>query len=190
MKAPGSGRKPVYVIAYGSNIPEGRIKARTPHAELLGTGTLKGYQLAFDKAGLDGSAKANVHRVRDGDQEVWVAVYQMSKAEFRELNRYEVGYEVKTESVELDGGTRVEANLYVAPQGEAPQEMLPYSWYVDHIRRGYEENGAPQHAIDWLDQLETKQDTNAQRDADERANRARPPPVPAKPVGETLSSRD
>ena len=71
-------------IAYGSNMVEEQMAYRCPDAKLIGMGYIQGARLEF-------YLHATVERTRAHDAKVPVAVWEISDADERCLDRYE-GY--------------------------------------------------------------------------------------------------
>lgn len=72
-------------IAYGSNMDEEQMAYRCPDAKLLGTGSLKGWQLLFK--GSQTGAYATIEKA--GGCEVPVLLWKISAADEKRLDRYE-----------------------------------------------------------------------------------------------------
>lgn len=129
-------------FAYGSNLLSSRMQARVPSARARGTAQLAGYALTTDKAGRDGTAKANLAR-RDGGR-VWGIVWQLDPDEWPLLDACERGYARR--AVALSSGS---AETYLSDRlTDDPVLSLEYKAYlVDGAR----EQGLPGA---WIARLE------------------------------------
>ena len=76
-----------FIIAYGSNLAESRMKARCPSAEAVGTSVIHGYRLLF-KQSMTG-AYATIEQ--DANSMVPVVVYKVTAEDEAKLDRFE-GY--------------------------------------------------------------------------------------------------
>ena len=77
-------------FSYGSNLTISRMQGRVPSARPEGAARLSGYRLVCDKAGADGSGKANLRA--DPKSEVWGAIYALDPADWADLDAHEPGY--------------------------------------------------------------------------------------------------
>ena len=75
----------VYIIAYGSNLSEERIKIRCPDARVYGTSVIHGYRMLF-KQSMTG-AYCTIEQ--DANSAVPVVVYRMTLADEARLDRCE-----------------------------------------------------------------------------------------------------
>jgi gamma-glutamylcyclotransferase (GGCT)/AIG2-like uncharacterized protein YtfP len=131
-------------FAYGSNLSSGRMLQRVPSAQVTGPLRLPGYRLTTDKAGRDGSGKANL-RVAPG-AEVWGVVWRIDPAHWPLLDACERGYErirVDPEGAADSAWTYLSTQLTNDPVLEAA--------YKSFILAGAHEHGLPQH---WIERLE------------------------------------
>ena len=78
-------------FAYGSNLSSARMRERVPSARAAGVARLLGYRLTTDKAGRDGTGKANLTPA--AGEEVWGLVWQLDAAHWPALDACEGGYE-------------------------------------------------------------------------------------------------
>lgn len=74
--------------AYGSNLDPARMGERCPHSPLQSTGWLTGWRLTFggEEHGWDGALPT---LVQDPFEQVFVAVYEVSKADESALDQWE-----------------------------------------------------------------------------------------------------
>jgi len=130
-------RRRIY-LAYGSNLHPRRLEARIGSAPLLGTVSLPGWSLRFDKRGGDGSAKANLHAAPIPGETAYAAAYEIGRDQLRVLDEYEGcggGYETFAMTVSLRGRA-VSAFTYLTPSQWLSADLLPFDWYVDLIASG------------------------------------------------------
>ena len=71
MNARGSLPMTFVYFAYGSNMCEGRLKARVPSADLMAVVQLQAHALRWHKRSVDGSAKANALATGRDQDVVW-----------------------------------------------------------------------------------------------------------------------
>lgn len=126
-----------YYIAYGSNMDERQMAARCRDAELIGTGSIKGYELLFK--GSQSGCYATIEP-REGSI-VPVTVWAISKADEKRLDRYEgypVFYYKKNIEVEMDSET-VKGLVYIMHENR--HYGVPYPWYYQQMERDYQKFG-------------------------------------------------
>lgn len=165
-------------FAYGSNMPEKRIKARCSSAEKISTALLRNYALKLNKKSKDDSYKANLSLGNESDV-VYGVIYKILKTEEHELDKFE-GYRSKTGDIyhaddtkyvpiwvkvlKIDDNSSVKVRVYIAPALETEPNPAPYDWYLKHIITGAEENAFPDYYVKKLNDIETKKDLNAERE--------------------------
>jgi gamma-glutamylcyclotransferase (GGCT)/AIG2-like uncharacterized protein YtfP len=74
-------------FAFGSNMLLERLKKRAPSARVLGTASLSGYALRFNKLGKDGSSKANIVPSEDPRAVVYGVLYSLDDNELPRLDK-------------------------------------------------------------------------------------------------------
>lgn len=118
-------------VAYGSNLNMKQMSIRCPTAAVVGSGTLKGYRLAF----------WGVATVFPCDEsEVPIAVWEIDEECERALDRYEGYprlYHKETVKVEVDGVT-LDAMIYIMNRSRL---YPPTPIYYRTIELGYEDFG-------------------------------------------------
>jgi len=158
----------MHYFAYGSNMAAARLQRRIPSAERIGVASLPGHRLVFRVASTkDGSGKCDACPTGNGDLLLGV-LYRMDPAEKPILDRYEgtgVEYRDAWLEVELGGGEKVEALIYLGTNLDP--DLRPYSWYVEHVIRGAEENCLPHDYIATIRAVPTMSDPDPQRAARE-----------------------
>ena len=131
-------------FAYGSNLSSARMQRRVPSAQSLGLARLNGYRLTTDKAGRDGTGKANL-RVA-AESVVWGVVWQLEHHEWPLLDACERGY--ARIDVALAGAAPA-AQTYLSRQlTDDPVLALAYR---DIIVAGAREHALP---LAWIEALE------------------------------------
>mgnify|MGYP000400266959 CR=1 FL=1 len=141
----------VYYFAYGSNMSQERLQERIPEAKPQGKAKLNNYQLVINKAGSDGSGKANLKA--DSGSEVWGVVYELDSSSLPELDTYEPGYDRELVEVKTEAGTSLIAVTY---RSEKTGEDKPYEWYKQHLLAGAYEHSLPAEYVKKLEAIETK----------------------------------
>ncbi len=156
-------------FAYGSNMSVARLRQRVPSACVIGVYYLDGHSLRFHKSGQDDSAKCDVFQI-DGEGRVYGVLYEIDSVDKNQLDRAEglgVGYGEKIVHIQNEKGVSVKAVTYYALQIDSA--LKPYSWYVNHVIIGAREAALPDDYILGIDAVEACDDSDAARDARERA---------------------
>lgn len=132
-------------FAYGSNLKSARLLERVPGATVRGCARLDGYRIACDKAGIDGSGKANLHA--EPGRSVWGALYELAAGDWPRLDAFEPRYErIRVEVVWR--GARLPAQTYRSDRLAA--DATPFDWYRQLLLDGAREHGLPE---DWCAEL-------------------------------------
>ena len=156
-------------FAYGSNMSLARLRQRVPSADPLGTYCLTAHRLLFHKAGWDDSAKCDAFATGDHGDVVMGVVYRMESQHKSRLDAAEglgAGYEEKTVVVTNTLGSRQQAFLYYATHID--EQLMPYSWYLDHVLTGAREARLPAQYVQQIDAVTAREDTDRERDTRER----------------------
>lgn len=128
--------------AYASNMDAAQMLRRAPHSPLQGTGWLMGWRLTFGGEDLSWEgALATV--VEDPDDQVYVALYDVSPADEQALDEWEGGRiglyrKLRVRVQTLDG--EVVAWVYVLDGYEGG---LPTARYLGQLAEAAEAAGAP-----------------------------------------------
>ncbi len=132
--------------AYGSNLDPERMAKRAPHSPLYGSGWLVGWRLTFggEDVSWDG-ALCTV--VEDPDSQVYVALYDLTSADERNLDEWEglpiaLRRKLRARVHTLDGD--VLAWMYVL---DAYEGGLPSAHYLGLLAEAAEAGGAPQDYV-------------------------------------------
>lgn len=128
--------KKIY-LAYGSNLNRNQMRVRCPHATVLGTTILKGFELVF--RGRHEAAVATVEP-KEGST-VPVLLWKTTLSDERALDHYEgYPYLYRKENIEVEfEGEVVTAYIYIM-NGERPIST-PGCYYYATIREGYKDCG-------------------------------------------------
>ncbi len=122
-------------FAYGSNLWHPRMLERCPSATVVATGSVDGFDVAYRKPGVDGTAKLDLVE-RPGGAAHGV-VYRIGQEESPALDAAEPGYE---RVLVVAAGIR--CRTYRWP-GE-PTAEGPAGWYVDLAIAGARSHGLPE----------------------------------------------
>ncbi|MBA2444170.1 MAG: gamma-glutamylcyclotransferase [Nocardioidaceae bacterium] len=129
----------VLYAAYGSNMDPARMVVRCPHSPFRGTGWLSNWRLTFggEEHGWDG-AMATI--VEDASSQVFVSLYDVTREDERELDRWELPLfrKIRLRAHTLDTDERVW--LYVL---DAHEGGLPSASYLGMISEAAYAAGAP-----------------------------------------------
>ena len=124
----------MYYIAYGSNMVSEQMAHRCPKAQLIGTGYIPNAKLEF-------YLHATVVRSEIKTDQVPVAVWKISKADERSLDRYEgfPDYYIKdTWTVEMCGEDKIEGMIYLM---KLIRISPPSHGYYTGIKNAYKQLG-------------------------------------------------
>lgn len=118
-------------IAYGSNMVREQMDYRCPDAKLIGTGYISGARLEF-------YLHATVEKTGDMRNRVPVAVWEISAADEKRLDRYEgyPSYYIKEEwPVRLEDGSEITGMIYLMKLiRKAPPQRHYYEGIADAYR--------------------------------------------------------
>ncbi len=124
-------------FAYGSNLWPEQLCSRCPSATPAGRATLSGWRVAYDKPGMDGTAKMNL-RSSPGSVARGV-VYEVDERERGSLDEAEPGYTPFHEEVALDAGGSLDALTY--RWDPAGTDRPPSDWYLATVLAGARHHG-------------------------------------------------
>jgi gamma-glutamylcyclotransferase (GGCT)/AIG2-like uncharacterized protein YtfP len=147
-------------FAYGSNMLLERIQRRIPSARVLGTATLGGYTLRFNKLSKDGSGKANIVPSADPRAKVYGVLYHLEDEERPRLDKAEGlghGYQVRCLRVKRDGAEE-EVLAYVAAPEAIRDDLLPFQWYKNMLIHGATQNRLPESYVRQIEAVEAVED--------------------------------
>ncbi len=156
-------------FSYGSNMSIRRLTARVPSAAFDTVARLEGHVMKFrKKSNLDGSAKCDIVETSNENDTVWGVVFEIDAGEKPGLDLAEGlgnGYEEKELELTGPSGNLVRAFTYYAT--EIDENLVPYTWYMEHVLTGARENGLPTDYIASIEQVESIQDPDRERHARE-----------------------
>jgi gamma-glutamylcyclotransferase (GGCT)/AIG2-like uncharacterized protein YtfP len=145
----------VVYFAYDSNMDTNRLRERISNFTLLGTGTLKGYRLAFTRP-------SRSHRFSYADllpspnHCIKGIVYRVSYEAMKVLDKYEMlsvgDYWRTQETVEMESGTQ-RVTLYRGARQSS--DLKPAPQYLKHMIKGAYEHCLPEEYINTLKAVET-----------------------------------
>ena len=140
-----------------------RLRARCPSAQVVGAARADGFDIAFDKIGQDGSAKATL--VAAAGQAVPGALFHLDDAELAILDQIEgLGRGYDRQQISLrQGGQAADALTYIAPPEHRRAGILPFDWYLGLVLAGAYERALPPVWIQRLRAIATAPDPEANR---------------------------
>ncbi|ABC32411.1 conserved hypothetical protein [Hahella chejuensis KCTC 2396] len=151
-------------FAYGSNMSLLRLRARTPSAQLMGTGWLAGYQLRFHKVGRDASAKCDIFHTGTIEDVVYGGLFLIDEQDRYALDLAEGagnGYDPADLSITTENKAVMQALTYVATITDA--YLLPFDWYLEHVLRGAEALRLPSSYLESLRATRAIADSDTER---------------------------
>lgn len=149
-------------FAYGSNMSTARLRQRTPSAQPMGIGQLKGHRLMFHKVGRDCSAKCDIVTSAESDL-VWGVLFEVALKDKPSLDRAEGlgnGYEYKKVEV-MSNRETVTAGTYYATHIDPG--LLPFDWYLNFVLQGATEHRLPSEYIKKIASVKAIKDPNKER---------------------------
>lgn len=152
-----------YYFAYGSNLYQSRLQMRVPSAYFISLGKLQGYQLLFNKVGLDRSGKGNIEPTGRPEDLVWGAVFQLDASEIPLLDRVEslgVGYERQYLNI-VTPHSSFNAFTYLALLKD--NRLSPFHWYKAYVVQGAMNLGLPAAYIQTIQAVQSRPDLDADR---------------------------
>jgi gamma-glutamylcyclotransferase len=152
-----------FIFAYGSNMLTARLCRRTPSAHKLFVGTIRGYTLAFNKLGRDGSAKANIVKSEDNSAQVHGVVFQVSPEELILLDNEEQNYDRIKVLVKAEVGADLLADAYIAKPGALCENIKAFDWYLALVIAGAKEHDLPKDYVLHLESSASKADPDFER---------------------------
>lgn len=146
-------------FAYGSNLHPNWLRSRTPSARLLGRESLSGYELHFNKAGLDDSGKCNIVSSGNASSIIHGVVYEFPAEEKPVLDKAELGYQQQR----LQLGEYENVLVYLCEESSLDGKA-PYSWYQDIVFAGAAMHGFPEDYLEHIRSFSAKDDPDQQRE--------------------------
>ena len=155
----------MYYLAYGSNLHPTRLGQRAPSARFVGVAQLGGCRLAFEKRGMDRSAKCNLDVSGNASHIAYGAVYELSRSEIYLLDRAEglgKGYDKEYMQIRL-GSDSVDVFVYLASASHVTPELWPYDWYKGLVLAGARKHRFPAEYIERIARVPSKPDLDKAR---------------------------
>ncbi len=150
-------------FAFGSNMLIERLKKRVPSACVLGTASLRGYALRFNKLSKDGSGKANIVPSADPRAVVYGVLYHLDDDDRPLLDKVEglgKGYQIRYLRVRRDGAeAEEEAFAYVAAPGAIRDDLPPFQWYKKMVIKGATQNRLPESYVRQIEAVVAVEDS-------------------------------
>ena len=138
-----------YYIAYGSNLNVPQMRMRCPHATILGTATLKGWELLF-KGSKTGSY-LTIERNEKGS--VPVVIWEVAETDEKALDRYE-GYpnfyykkDIKVRYRGIRTGLNRVVNAFAYIMHEERPVGIPSGFYMRTCLEGYDAFGFDRNVL-------------------------------------------
>lgn len=128
----------MYYFAYGSNLSRKQMQARCPDSQPKFTATLPNYKLVFtgwSREWRGGRATVKSYR----GEKVRGAIYEVSEACLRQLDRHEAGYARFNVTV-YDEDNQPHQSVTYVKAGQL-EESMPSREYAEVIRQGYRDWG-------------------------------------------------
>jgi hypothetical protein len=138
-----------YYIAYGSNLNVPQMRMRCPHASILGTASLNGWELLF-KGSKTGSY-LTIERNENGS--VPVVIWEVTEKDEKALDRYE-GFptfyykqEIKVRYKGIRTGLRRTATAFAYIMHEERPIGIPSNYYMRTCLEGYDTFGFDRNVL-------------------------------------------
>ena len=160
--------KTLHYLAYGSNLHPLRLQQRVPSARLLGTHMLPGYQVRFNKRGMDQSAKCNLVHSQDHSDVTHTALYQIHADDKPLLDRYEDrgnGYLDHELSISFETSV-INCFTYFAQHSHIDDDLQPFHWYKLLVVEGARFHNFPGSYVEYLESHDAQTDPDKTRTRD------------------------
>ena len=128
----------IYYLAYGSNLHPVRLLQRIQNPLFISTFELSEYQLKFNKAGQDGSAKCTIEYTGHQSDHVMRIVYKIQNSCLRILDQIEgvnKGFAHMSISVSIENNP-TKLLTYIAMPDYIDPNIQPYQWYKQFVLLG------------------------------------------------------
>ncbi len=160
-----TARDILHYLAYGSNLHPYRLIQRVPHARLVTTTRLDGYDVSFSKRSHDGSSKCNLAMSECTDSAAHVAIYKIPMVEKHLLDAAEglgKGYDHARYNVRV-ANKAYDVFTYAAASTHIVRELLPYDWYKSMVIEGARYHGFSDDYIGAFESQPSWQDPDIRR---------------------------
>lgn len=142
---------------------------RAPSAKPIATGFVEGRRLTFDKLSQDGTGKCDAELTGEKTDRVYGVLFEIATSEREALGKAEglnKGY--KEEMVTVVTATGAAQHMtYIATKKEPA--LRPYHWYKALTVAGAIEHRLPTEYVEWLRTIESTEDPNPKRRAENEA---------------------
>ena len=136
--------KPIWYIAYGSNMSQDRLLDRVGKIKEVCAGYLEGFELVFNKKGDNGSTYANI-KYRGGGFRCPFVAYLIDKDQLQRLDGFEgesrhyvrLGLPFSAENCDK----AQLGHIYIAHPNKLTDDKLINDDYLNIIRQGYRQHG-------------------------------------------------
>lgn len=137
------------LFAYAGNMNVEKFAKTVPSASKIGIAKLPGYNFAFNSAGEDESAKANVVRSFEPDAMVWGVLIKLDDAERSNFHDPTWSSTLKLETVLCfdENDVIYHAEVFVTEPHAITTHLLPYDWYHNKILKLAKNAGLPDQYI-------------------------------------------
>ena len=126
----------MYYFAYASNLSKKQMQERCPDSQPKFIATLPNYQLVF--AGWSRNWRGGVASIKPFlGEKVWGAIYEVTEACLRQLDRHQAGYQRLNVTVFDEDNEPHQAVTYI--KSGRLEESLPSKEYLAIIRQGYQD---------------------------------------------------
>ena len=126
----------MYYFAYASNLSKNQMQERCPDSQPKFIATLPNYQLVF--AGWSRNWRGGVASIKPfRGEKVWGAIYEVTEACLRQLDRHQAGYQRLNVTVFDEDNEPHQAVTYI--KSGRLEESLPSKEYLAIIQQGYQD---------------------------------------------------
>lgn len=126
----------MYYFAYASNLNKKQMQERCPDSQPKFIATLPNYQLVF--AGWSRNWRGGVASIKPfRGEKVWGAIYEVTEACLRQLDRHQAGYQRLNVTVFDEDNEPHQAVTYI--KSGRLEESLPSKEYLAIIQQGYQD---------------------------------------------------
>lgn len=133
------------VFTYGPDTVQGRMYDRIGPTEVIGTGTLEGYRLVFDKPNMK-NKKEGLPNIREEEgAKTFGLLFELTQKQFEALDGFFGGYERKMVDVTIhdpENPIQRPARTWIARRTDSKLSATQAS--LDLYKQGLEENDAPE----------------------------------------------
>jgi hypothetical protein len=142
-----------------------RLTERTPSAVAIGTASVEGRRLTFDKRSEDGSGKCDIEATGNPADYVWGVLFRIASTEAACLDKAEgCGHGYSKGEVQAMTATGASpAVAYFATEKDSGR--LPYHWYKAFVIAGATEHALPAIYVAGIRDVPSQQDPDAARRA-------------------------